>query len=247
MLPAMVQGKGRNSIVLRAPSGYGKTFLTKIIISWLFVYHEIKTTWLPVTETVPEINVKSQIIVCDEAHTIKNIEMFYPFIDSKENFFIFMTNEYNQLKEPLLNRSLVLDFEEYKNDSLVQIIENVGLSFDIVIPHEDAIMILDYTKKYPRSVERVAEKFCIFVNEFGYPVNDIKKTMLFLGFTEGGFSKNDIKYLDFLKITETASLSTLSKALNMPKQYIEQEIEPFLLKNKLINITSKGRKYAEKN
>ncbi|PNX46009.1 MAG: hypothetical protein BV457_08470 [Thermoplasmata archaeon M9B1D] len=58
---------------------------------------------------------------------------------------------------------------------------------------------------------------------------------------KGGFTELDLKYLDVLKKQKTASLNTLSRALNVPKYTLLNEIEPFLIKKDLINITSKGR------
>ena len=61
------------------------------------------------------------------------------------------------------------------------------------------------------------------------------------GVRKGGFTNYDISYLEFLEENGTASLNTLSNVLQIPRQTILNEVEPFLIRKKLIKIGSRGR------
>jgi Holliday junction resolvasome RuvABC ATP-dependent DNA helicase subunit len=63
----------------------------------------------------------------------------------------------------------------------------------------------------------------------------------YCGIRRGGFTINDEAYLNFLRENGRAGLTTLVNVLQIPRQVIINEIEPFLLRKNLIQITSRGR------
>lgn len=82
-------------------------------------------------------------------------------------------------------------------------------------------------------------------------IDVISKALKVFGVYHNGLNRQDLTYLKFLSKLELpntyASLDTICGATGLDKKAIEQKIEPFLLKNRLIIKSGRGRTINHKN
>src|SRR5690606_22824604 len=71
--------------------------------------------------------------------------------------------------------------------------------------------------------------------------NHILEVLKMQGVDENGLTMTDRKYLDVLRGWKPVSLKQLAARIEVNEATILNEIEPFLLKKNLVEITNKGR------
>lgn len=235
ILNEMKDGKNFN-ILLRGPSGYGKNHIAEVSVRYL----KEKYKYL-IGDNIIEENFEgnTRIYILDEIHEMKDPEYIYPIMDSGQFILFLLTNEFDTLKEPLVNRCLVYNLMEYSEFEIAKIIKR-----RTKFPFWYCELISSYCRGNPRVAILTSKRLEIILKYNGHPYNrDELKNYIenFLNIKEGGFTQYDLLYLDFLNKIKRASLDTISYSIMLPKDTIRKEIEPFLLKKGLIRITSKGR------
>jgi holliday junction DNA helicase RuvB len=175
--------------------------------------------------------------VVDEIHELKRPEILYPFID-KGMTFVFCTNETTNLTEPLRNRCVERFLAEY---SLVELIMIAGAKYP-ELSNGALRVVAERSRGVPRIVLQLA--FLSTVNCKNLDAESVEKYLDSTGIYANGFTRLDLKYLDFLKKVKKASLTTLRSNLNVPDTQIKDEIEPYLIRQGLISITGSGRIYT---
>lgn len=239
MMEHMKSGANLN-LMIRGPSGYGKTHLAKIISS--YIANDKYVLYLGNVNIGFFIGEK-RVHIFDEIHRLKNVEGLYPIMDSEKFCIFILTNEYDDLKEPLVNRCVIINIQEYNLGDMKEIIQRFFNQKKMPVPDYFSGTIALYARGSPREAKILAKRLEIIFIEKGIPIGliELEEMLDMLRIYKGGFTELDLKYLDVLKKQKTASLNTLSRALNVPKYTLLNEIEPFLIKKDLINITSKGR------
>ena len=97
---------------------------------------------------------------------LKKPEFIYPYIDFNMNNFIFCTNEYSRIKEPLLNRCHIFYFSEYELSQMMEIVRN-NLELDI---EQDFIRIIAQNANgNPRIAVKISEILNIVFKSQGIP------------------------------------------------------------------------------
>lgn len=238
LLKEIISGKNYN-IILRAPSGYGKTSFLLVAmynLGWsnchYFLGSDLNDTYIPRDR---------RFFFIDEAHLYKEPENIYPLMDSGNFSFFIATNE-GGLVEPLLNRCINLIFSPYSNEEIKEMIGIYLSQFNL----DNALIerIASFSDN-PRRIKKLCDRFqYIFRNVFVPKSNDdLTKLLEKINIDEDGFNSLEKRYLNYLEKMGRASLSTISVATGIHRDMILTEIEPHLLYKNLIKISSRGREY----
>ena len=217
------------------------------------------------------MNIKeNSIIFIDEIHAINpNIEeLLYSAMDEKM-YSLFLgqgsnskiinlelpsfsmvaaTTKIAQMSKPLVSRfSLKIYFDNYRDgeirDILIDKINVLKCSFT-----KKAIDILaTVSKNNPRIAINTLEKMMEFANYYDIEKvgkQELKKFLEKACIYKYGLCEEDINYLKVLKSyrqSEGIGIQSLSTILNYERSHIEEIIEPFLLKKKLVILSKRGR------
>ena len=222
------------NILLRAPSGYGKTTLAIII-----AYNVDENNFEYILGNYIDEN--KRIHILDEIHTIKEPEFLYPYMDSNKHIFILCSNESGSLKEPLKNRCIQLIFDPYTQLEMETMVKEFLMEFSL--PHSFISIIASRTKQNPRECKILCTMLGAILKWAKInTINDLDNILTnILSINSNGLNKNDEIYLNFLRDVKKASLQTISSATGLDKALILQEIEPYLLYKGIIKISQRGR------
>jgi len=179
--------------------------------------------------------------IIDEIHSLSRPEKLYPIMENK--VFIGCTTRIGAMDLPLRSRFVELFFRDYTNEELMKIIAVATKHFCNLNDN-----VLNRIAIRSRGVPRVAInlayrliRYCQ-VHKINFTPANIDKMCEYFGMDESGITIQDKKYLDALKnINRPTGLTTLSALTNLDKNTLTLIIEPFLLKEGLITVTSSGR------
>jgi Holliday junction resolvasome RuvABC ATP-dependent DNA helicase subunit len=230
--------EGNNySLLFIGPSGYGKTTLALKFFNLLG-----KMDFEMVNPNNPRFSEDLRFHIWDEVHILENQELVYPIIDSGKYTMIFITNEYDSVKEPLLNRCIPFVFHPYTPSEILQIVTDRLSEFHL---NPDELRYLaTCTDGIPRKVKILTDRLRYIFTNLGKPNNLQELESLcnqILSLDERGLDRLQREYLDYLNSCGKSSIDRISYALRIPKSIILRDIEPGLLYRNLIDISSKGR------
>lgn len=228
--------KGAN-ILIRGPSGYGKTTMAVAIAHYLAgKYFEFYLgDWT-------KFRFMKRVIFIDEVHTMSDFEILYPVMDEKSHVIIMATNKDGNLPEALVNRCYEFIFDEYSSEELL-IIARESANFST--NDHNFMAIIEAANRNPRVIKSLVDRFSIYLSENPKLSAD---TLDFNDILENIFSiKNGLdtlcrRYIEVLSdVGGNASLALMTNILHVDEGTLKNQIEPILLKKSLIKITSKGR------
>ena len=241
ILPQLVEKDIPNvNFLLRGKSGYGKTTLGLGICNFLskgeFQYM--------IGDNISRLDTEFRIIFIDEVHLLEIPEVLYPTLDKKENIFIFASNEFANLKEPLVNRCIVYTFEDY-NEMELKEIAKLNLTNNNYTD-EMLSLICSSSNNNPRKIRNLCGRLNAMGNKIS--INNIEEldyvVEKIIGIVDG-LDPMCLKYLEILERLSTSSLENISRITGISKTTIQTEIEPVLLYKNRISITSKGRSFIK--
>lgn len=224
------------NILIRGASGWGKTRMALQIANYL----SGENFQFMLADSKP-FNSNFRVHVIDEIHLVKEPEIFYPLMDTKKYVIIFTTNDVSVLAEALSNRCIDFVLEPYSISELRAIArENLwspldDQSLDLVIKAANnnpriIISVLYRINLYQRDIEvvRNVEHMKIVLEKLMGVVKDLDEISR--------------RYLFILKkLGGSAALDTMARLLHANKDVLKATIEPHLLEEGYIKITSKGR------
>ena len=226
--------RGENvNILFRAPSGYGKTTLG------LLCLHTLKDAkYYLGSDFFSFFDRTKRVHFIDEIHTIKEPESLYPLMDTNKYTFIFASNESGTLKEPLRNRCIQFVFSEYTEGELKKIAKHH-------LRHNFGDDILDYIVKKGFGNPRIIKNICFRINYITHSGDIPKSREEFISLVENTLDLGEENYinmyLSFLKKVGRAGLETIIANTKLDKDTIVNEIEPVLIRQNKIRISSRGR------
>lgn len=239
LITTSIANRENLNVLLSGPSGYGKTYLAKLIANFSCeINDEYASMWT--TDDAKKICPTRRINIVDEIHLIKNIELIYPYLDVGRYTFLMCSNEISELKEPLVNRCIQIYLDSYLPEELEEIVKYDLSHYGVSLKEDDIKIIASRSRGSPRS----AGNICLLLSRGNGKVfnleNDVGGILNSLGILDDGFTVADLNYLDTIK-NGRMSIDSISGMLHLPKSFVVREIEPFLLHKNLIKITSRGR------
>lgn len=241
ILTDIVKRGANHNVIIIGGSGMGKSHLLKIIANVIGVRNCIGYN----SNNMDSIDEDKRIHIIDECHLLNTTEILYPFMDDPNYSFFLATNEYGLVKEPLFNRCISIILEPYTIDDL-SILAKIKLKKEGIYLINDELYksIASVSRDSPRRLIEITRRLSLIFKDQGVPrtLDDLDFLLMSIGVdSKTGLTNWDKKYLDFLSSIGVASLSTIAYSTGIDKGFIIKYIEPFLLKNGYIKITSRGR------
>lgn len=226
------------NILIRGPSGYGKTTLAIAMCKYL-AGTSFQVFWADWTEH----EFRKRVIFLDEIHKMADIEKLYEVMDSGKHIFIFATNQDGNLPEAFSNRCFEFVLRNYTMEELMLMAKD-ALSFPTT--DESLEEIVKAGNMNPRIiVKSLCGKLNMYFNmhreidSMGADFREILKEVFSI---EDGLDSLCRDYLEVLEdVGGTASIFLLKSILHIDDTTLKRVVEPVLLRKGLIKITSKGR------
>lgn len=226
------------NLLLRAPSGYGKTTLATIIANKVDPGYRNSAYYIPDNEGTVPFDSSKRFHVLDEVHLLKTPESLYDKMDSGKYTFILATNESSRLKEPLVNRCIQFLFRKYSNQEAIEIVRQYINS----LTESQYEFVRNNSNNNPRVIKKLCERLSVITDNKQVTDQELKSIFKDIFQIEGGLNEFHRRYLDFLRKAGQSSITNIVYTIGLDRQTILQEIEPILLERGLIEITSRGRK-----
>lgn len=236
LLPEISGGNIGANILIRGPSGWGKTRLATLICNWL-----VGTDYQFSIADKSEFNANTRVHLVDEAHLIAEPEIYYSYMDSGKYVIVFTTNSVSPIPEALANRCYNFNLEPYSFEELVAMAKE-----DLwdVIPEDCWNELIIAGNSNPRVLLAIVKRINLYQKSVK-KIESIDEFRVVLGEYVGiinGLDEASRRYLELLKrLGGLAGLDTMATLLHINKDALRLEIEPALLEKRLIKITSKGR------
>lgn len=245
--------------LIHGAAGMGKTTLAQILANMLNVaFIEAIASDVEDIETIKNKIALADggILFLDEIHSLpRNMaEKFYPIMEDfryeniniKPFTLIGATTELGEMiedRKPFVDRfKNIIELEDYTIGNLVEIAKQYKDKEFIndVLDLAQLILIAENCRNTPRTLIRLLEATIYFHG-------NIKAVLDNFGIVSQGFTKKDIKILEYLVMNNKGcGLTTLANYLDTSIKNYMFEIEPFLLKKGIIIKTGRGRKITDK-
>ncbi len=229
--------KGAN-ILLRGPSGYGKTTMALAIANYLSEKDHFEFylgSWT-------DFRFNKRVIFIDEVHAMKSFEVLYPIMDQKSHVFILATNQDGKLPEALVNRCYEFIFDDYSDEELLLMARE---SANFSASDESFLEIIEAGNRNPRIIKSLVDRFSTYFSEnpqVKSSTTNFREVLETIFSIKDGLDTLSRRYLEVLEdVGGISSLSLLRNILHVDEETLKTKVEPVLLRKSLIRITSKGR------
>lgn len=151
--------------------------------------------------------------------------------------FMFATTEPDKLFPPLKDRFDVVDFDEYKDDDLKQIV--VRNCNEITFIDDVLDTIVKNVRGNARSCVKMAEQIHTYAAKFDKGIfgKDDWKTLCYnLNILPYGLTNSELNVLKVLNTRGACSLNMLSSATGLSRTALQRDTEQYLLKQDLMKI-----------
>lgn len=156
------------------------------------------------------------------------------------------TTKAGMVSAPLRDRfHLTYNLEYYNEDELTQIIERIAVQNGYVFEREESAIIAKICRQTPRIAINLTNQIINYLLVKNKPADKtaIQEAINIIGYDEKGLNDADRKYIELLQKAgdRPVGLKTISSYLGETVDTITEKIEPFLLRQGYISITSRGR------
>lgn len=255
-------------ILMLGKSGYGKTSFAEVLA--LETKRNLITINCPQIGSINEIFdifkriQKKDIVFMEEIQSLKSRKIFDSLLVAFEQFYytekgkrrkineftaIGATTDEAIVPEALRNRfKYKARLVDYTEDELIEVSYLVAKRMGFDLNKKVAKRISEVSRGIPREVAQNTEflRMYMIANELK-SINSEKfyEIVSMRGFNKDGLREHDLEYLRCLDY-ETLSLNILSSKLGIDKTTVQFDVEPYLLKLGLIEISTSGRSLTQK-
>lgn len=152
------------------------------------------------------------------------------------------------ISTPMKDRfGIDIQMQPYEIFELKQIIKNIGNKHQIIISDECAYEIAIRSRETPRIAKKLTMRIIDFTINKNLSISEVqntKKAFLSLQIDKIGLNKTDIDYLKKLVYDfnmKPVGIDNISSSIKLEKNYIVEQIEPYLISMNLVERTNKGR------
>ncbi len=264
---AIGRGEPLDHVLLDGPPGLGKTTLAGCIGAALGVKVQIANAAaiLSPRDLLPLLTqAEGGVIFIDELHRLPAPaeEFLYP---AMEDFRIDMivgdgpqarvmnmklqpftligaTTRAGLLTQPLRERFRIREHLEYYSPAeLAQLIERNAAKLAVYLPPGGAEKLAVCSRGTPR----IANNRLAWIRDYGVKSkSDLDAALAMLGIDENGMDKQDREYIEVLRTFNggPVGVSAIAQTMSIDESTVTEEIEPYLLRKRLITRTPRGRK-----
>jgi len=253
-LATIVSQSEKPFLLFSGPSGSGKTWSAELLAKLLgykvvnsFAELDDPSTMYdrqPVLVMLDELQGKKknfQEVVLEKMNQIEASKGKYKCFDPiertvsvKQVIVVIATTDKHKILDPIVRRCTIIDYPEYNKNEIKEIVEKENKKIDKTIIQR----IVDCCKLNIRTALSMAEQYRIFKN--------FEQVLDVRCINEFGLTRNEEKYLLYLKMNGSASVDALTSILSLPsKQELVYEIEPYFKKMGWVDTLSKGRKLTK--
>lgn len=272
---AKAMGRPCPSMMLTAPAGYGKSVFAEAVareygttLHTLFASHDTKAA--AICEMLYGLRY-GDIFFIDEAHSLNQDaqQIIYIALDQfktpalregrldRSNFnsvaahtLILATTEVGRIKKPLRSRLRPVEFDPYRVEELKAIAERVVLSEEVDITPQAARRLAEAAQGTPRSIYvRVESLRLMWPSVVKLTQEHVEALLTSEGIDSHGLRPNQRQYLFALAENPggSCSLERLASRLGCDPAFIRQEVEPYLITERLVDLHSgRGRVLTHK-
>lgn len=237
IIPELIAGESA-SILLRGPSGFGKTHMALAIaneISGSSFEFRMGDSFL--------FNTAIRTHIYDEIHLSPSIELFYPMMGSEGHVIIFTTNVDADLPEAFINRCYDFTFTDYSVEELKTMVRS---KTSLVMLDDQLEYMIESGNKNPRIILSLVKRLSMWQKRntlvTNLSITQFKEVINYVFGIRDGMDIMCRRYLRTLHgLGGTASLAVIKAALHIDEGTIRYQIEPILLYKNLLKISSRGR------
>lgn len=127
---------------------------------------------------------------------------------------------------------------------MIEIVNYYLDKYEVTLTEKEKMLIAKNCKGIPR----IANKMVRRIKDFRtiQPTKRISDILKRIGIVKNGINNTDLKYMQILKdFNSPIGLKTISHALLIDENTIENKVEPYLIYLKYINKTFKGRELTK--
>ena len=167
--------------------------------------------------------------------------------DFKRQTFLLATTEAHKVFHALMDRLDRVDLEEYKNEHLGEIISRnlVNARFEPEVLDEISSVLRGNARQAQRMANNI-RNLLIKKKSKNFTKKDWANMKHHLGIRPLGLNENEILCLRALAEKKASSLTCISAKLGMSKEVIQRDIELYLQKMNLMEISTDGRSVTPK-
>ena len=221
-----------------------KQFFNQIMIP--HVQHEEVTILFDESSEIPH-DVSMALLTCLNPNKRNRNEFSFEDytveIDFRRHSFMFATTEVQSMFHALIDRCKRIDLEEYSLEQLGQICKaNLdGVIFEQGLMDKIAATLRGNARKAVQMANDI-ESYLSAEERLVFTFEDWEVFKEELGIEPLGLSPIEIQLMEILDNRPECSLTYLSAKTGMTKAALQRDVEMYLLKNDLMEITQSGRK-----
>jgi Holliday junction resolvasome RuvABC ATP-dependent DNA helicase subunit len=239
ILPHLYENDVGMSILMRGPSGWGKTRMSFMICNYLTggKFEYCLGDKLSFREDV-------RVHFIDEVHLLEHPEVMYPFMDSGKYVIVIATNDVALLPEALSNRCVEFIFNRY---TIPELREIAGMSLQTKLPVPFIDYIIESGGGNPRIIKSLIGRLNIVLSRRpnlldGINLDGFRLLLLESFGIKDGMDVMCTRYIEALEhLGGTAALGTISAYVHIDQNTLKFYVEPTLLYKNRLRISSKGR------
>lgn len=232
------------NLLLTGTYGHGKTTLSQLIA--LESGKEFRLIDGSTAETFLKNPNSNLVYIVDEIHNIPPVlaDSLNILIDQNKIHLIGCTTSPGKLQAPFKSRFRHIYLSDYNLKDMSLIVKNAFKRVKTNISLNAVEEIAKRSKLNPRtalSILKFVKEVQITENIKIISKNKTLEILNILGINELGLTEMDLKYLEALRYDKPIGLKSLASILSLDEQTIEEQIEPYLLKERMIERTARGR------